>query len=111
MACDTPPPGYSRQVTPPLFTSLVSALHECVGHHRLWMDGAGGAGAVCTQVGQQQGGAAVEQVQHVLGQALHRGVAHLFQVKDVLEEGEHLVLWKGRDAPVNIRACTETTLK
>ncbi|KAK0132007.1 Far upstream element-binding protein 2 [Merluccius polli] len=47
-----------------------------------------------SKVGQQQGGAAVKQVQHVLSQALHRGVAHRVQVKHVLEEGEHLVLRK-----------------
>ena len=79
-------------MTKPFFPSLVSALREGVGSRRRW---AGVAGAVCAQVGQKQGGATVEQKQHVLGQALHGGVAHLVQVEDVLEEGEDLVLEGG----------------
>ena len=58
----------------------------------------GGAAAVDVpqrvgaQVGEQQLGAAVQQVEHVLCQRLHGRVTHVVQVEDVLQEVQHLVL-------------------
>lgn len=47
---------------------------------------------VRSQVSQQQFRAAVQQVEHILCQSLHWWVAHFFQVKNVLQKVQHLVL-------------------
>lgn len=74
--------------------SLYSRLQQTAGNQlHLW-----GAAAVevpqrvCSQVGQQQLRAAVQQVEHVFCQSLHRGVAHLIQVENVLQKVQNLVL-------------------
>lgn len=78
--------------------SLVPSLNLCLhqgARQKLQLcraAAAEGPGAIGSQVGQQQLGAPVQQAEHVLLQALHRRVAHFVQVKDVLQEVEHLVL-------------------
>lgn len=76
--------------------SLHPGLQQGAGH-QLHLGGAAAAEvprrrAVGSQVGQQQFRAAVQQVEHVLSQTLHRRVTHFVQVKNVLQEVQHLVL-------------------
>lgn len=56
-----------------------------------------GPQCVHSQVGQQQLGAAVQKVELVLRQGLHRGVTYFVQVENVLQEVKHLVLQGGRE--------------
>lgn len=74
--------------------SLYSCLQQATGH-QLYLWGTAAVEVpqgVCSQVGQQQFRVAVQQVEHVLCQSLHWGVAHLIQVKNVLQKVQHLVL-------------------
>lgn len=49
-------------------------------------------GAVRARVAQEQLSSVVQQVQYVFSQGVHAGVTHLLQIKDVLQEEQHLLL-------------------
>lgn len=72
------------------------AGHQMQGHSHTAADVANGVGA---QVGQQQLRAPVQKVEDVLSQGFHAGVAHLLQIKDVLQEEQHLVLQEQKKTP------------
>lgn len=55
-------------------------------------------GGVGARAAQEQLGSVMQQAQHVFSQSVHAGVTHLLQVKDVLQEERHLLLWEQNPA-------------
>jgi len=89
VCCDDPGPSGCR-----FPASLHSGLQLAAGH-QLHLLGAAAVDllqGVGSQVGHQQLGAPVQQVEHVLRQTLHRRVTHFVQVKHVLQEVQDLIL-------------------